>query len=340
MSTAARTIVVEARKTAECAVMLDALADACAALGHRVVRWRGPLSGRVPYERSLPVCDLAILFNGVDRSYRPAMARLRAWGAATLHVELGWHPQAGHYQVDTRGVNADASWAQLPPATEGKTPVEVRSEGDLLVLLQLDHDTQISQYSPWFASSGHLVRFLSEHSALPLRVRAHPRARNHSELSRLLHAAGACWDTSESLEESLALAKAVACINSSAAVAALDAHLPVLCYGKAVYRHEGVVYRLDASPAATRQSTQSLAAGQCELSIEAQRAMVCRIQENQWTTADVATRLPALLEEIFARTPVVEPRQTSSDRVERTLAWFSDLPARWLYRKRRRTTIL
>src|SRR5215218_2558112 len=131
-----RTILVEVRKDPVCAAMLDAMAETCSGLGHRVVRWRGPLSGRMPYGRSLPVCDLAILFNGAHRSYRPVIARLQAWGVATLMVELGWHPQANRYQVDPRGVNASASWAREPLAVEGSTPLQIRPHGDLLLLMQ------------------------------------------------------------------------------------------------------------------------------------------------------------------------------------------------------------
>src|SRR5687768_14613354 len=95
-----RTVLVEVRKDPIGAAMLDAMANCCAAQGHRVIRWRGPLSGRMPYGRWPAVCDLAILYNGAHRAYRPVLARLRARGAATLMVELGWLPQSGHYQVD------------------------------------------------------------------------------------------------------------------------------------------------------------------------------------------------------------------------------------------------
>ncbi len=64
-----RSIIVESRKDPRVAPILDALAECCRQLGHRVGRWRGPLSGRVPHSRRLPVCDVAIVFNGLHRSY-------------------------------------------------------------------------------------------------------------------------------------------------------------------------------------------------------------------------------------------------------------------------------
>jgi hypothetical protein len=332
--TTRRRILVEARKEPVCAVMLDAMARTCREQGYDVVRWRGPLSGRMPYCRSLPVCDLAILFNGAHRTYRPVLARLKAWGAATLFVELGWHPQAGHYQVDSHGVNAGASWAREPLETEGNTPLSIRSEGDLLLLLQLDSDTQITEHSPWFRSMDELVRFVSRNSQLPVRVRPHPKAPNLAELRRTAEECGAAWDDSPDLAESLNRSRAVACINSSAAVAALAAKLPVLCYGNALYRHEQAVYCLNDDPADTARVSEELARGESSLIQEQIDALALRIVARQWTVDEVPLHLSNLVAELLAATPRVMPQLTSSDRVERSLAWLADWPAKLLYRKR------
>jgi len=329
-----RTILVEVRKDPVCAAMLDAMAETCEGLGHRVVRWRGPLSGRMPYGRSLPVCDLAILFNGAHRSYRPVMARLQAWGVATLMVELGWHPQANRYQVDPRGVNASASWAREPLAVEGNTPLQIRPQGDLLLLMQLDNDTQITEHSPSFASMEQLARFVCSHSELPVRVRPHPKSPNLKRLAAVTAECNAEWDDSPSLEAALARCRVAACVNSSAAVTALDAGLPVLCYGNAIYRHPGAVYCLDADPAATRTTTREIASGNSSLSREKIAELVQRIVAKQWTTADVAIRLPPLIANLLDVTPKVAPKLTSSDRVEHSIYWLADLPAKLLYRRR------
>lgn len=329
-----RTILVEVRKDPICAAMLDAMAETCGSLGHRVVRWRGPLSGRMPYGRSLPVCDLAILFNGAHRSYRPVMARLQAWGVATLMVELGWHPQANRYQVDPRGVNASASWAREPIEVECSTPVRVRPHGDLLLLTQLDNDTQITEQSPWFASMDQLIRFICSASALPVRVRPHPKSPDMERLQVVVAECGACWDDSPSLAAAVARGRAAACVNSSAAIAALDAGMPVLCYGNAIYRHPGAVYCLDQDPSATLAATGEVASGKCSLSQEKIAALVQRIVNRQWTVPEVPNRLPPLISELLAATPKVSPKLTSSDCVEHSIYWLADLPARLLYRRR------
>jgi hypothetical protein len=329
-----RTILVEVRKDPVCAAMLDAMAETCGDMGHRVVRWRGPLSGRMPYGRSLPVCDLAILFNGAHRSYRPVMARLQAWGVATLMVELGWHPQANRYQVDHRGVNASASWAREPIETDGNAPLSIRRQGDLLLLMQLDNDTQISEQSPWFSSMEQLIRFVCSSSELPVRVRRHPKSPQVEHLRGIVEECGAEWDASSSLEGALAGCRAAACVNSSAAVAALDAGLPVLCYGNAIYRHPGVVYCLNQDPLATIAATKEIASGMSSLNQEKIAKLVQRIVARQWTAADVAARLPPLVADLLAATPQVSPKLTSSDRVEHSIYWLADLPARLLYRRR------
>jgi hypothetical protein len=272
--------------------MLDAMAEACHDIGHCVVRWRGPLSGRMPYRRSLPVCDLAILFNGIHRAYRSVLARLHAWGAATLMIELGFYPQANHYQVDPRGVNASASWASEPIDVDKNTPLPIRLNGDLLLLMQLDDDTQITEHSPWFASMEQLIRFVGSCSALPVRVRLHPKPPNLERVREQVAEAGAELDRSSSLEAALSRCRAAACVNSSAVVAALAVGLPVLCYGNAVYRLVGAVYCLDADPQATRAATAELAMGRSSLSQEKIAALVARIVARQWTTAEVPSRLP------------------------------------------------
>lgn len=335
-----RKIVVEARKDPQCASALDAIASVCRSLGHEVVRWRGPLSGRMPFGRWLPVCDLAVLWNGAHRSYRPALARLRAWGASTLFVELGWHPQQGRFQIDHRGVNGAVSWSQEPLTSTGKTTLPLRSQGDLLVLLQLDDDTQITERSPYFANMEAFAKFMCRNSAMPVRLRAHPKAKLSEQGRRELASSGCLWDTASSLAKSLEGCRAVACINSSSAVEAMAAGLPVMCYGESIYRHPGAVYCLSDNPLATRQVSEQLASGICELISERCAEVVDRVHAKQWTIEDFPDQLPGMLEGLLTRTPVVKPMLTSSDRLEQAICWTVDAPARILYAHRMRGTCI
>ena len=294
------TILVEARKDANVRPALDLIAETCRSLGHDVFRWRGPLSGRVPYWRHPFPCDLAVLFNGTHIKYASSLARFKQMGAKLLFVELGWHPQKGTVQIDPAGINARASWASEALDAVGVTLLKVREQGDLLVLMQLDGDTQITELSPWFANMRQFVTHICRHSALPVRVRAHPLASPDASLVREVEALGGTWDQSASLREALTRCKAVACVNSSSGVEALAQRLPVLCYGLANYRLPGAVFSLTNRPEETVDATEQLATGNCSLSAERCAATLTRVLDHQWPFAEIPRRLPAILEPLLA----------------------------------------
>jgi hypothetical protein len=324
------TILVEARRDPAPAKALDQIAATCRDLGHDLFRWRGPLSGRVPYWRRVFPCDLAILWNGSHPAYRQIVAALRRRGAAVLLAELGWHPQKDTIQIDPAGINARASWAGQPLTAMGRTPLPVRQVGDLLVVLQLDRDTQITQLSPWFADMGSVVELVCRHSALPVRVRAHPREPPGEDLRRRVESLGGTWDDSPSLAAALSRAKALACVNSSCGVEALAACLPVLCYGRAIYRHSGAVYCLRDDPEATQQATAALAAGHCGLFCEPIAELLGRIREHQWPLAEIPQRLPRLLEQGLIAAELSTARHASW--LGPLIRWTRDLPPRLLPR--------
>jgi hypothetical protein len=295
------TILVEARKSPAAGAFLDRAAQVLRDGGHRVVRWRGPRSGRVPYSRLLWPCDLAILFNGTHTGYRPYHCYLDRWQTPRLYVELGWYPQQDHFQVDPQGINAAASWAGQRLESPCRTPLPVRGSGDLLVVLQHDQDTQITEMSPWFENMLAFVRHLVEHSALPLRLRKHPRHALDAQIGELADAKGIVWDQSPSLAAALDTCKAVACVNSSSAVEALARGLPVLCFGKAVYRHPGAVICLTDDADQLDAATRELREGRCGLFVEPIEELVRRITTRQWTLDDVRRRLPPLVESLLER---------------------------------------
>ncbi len=305
-----RKIVVESRKDLRVAPILDALAEGCRSLGHQIIRWRGPLSGRVPYSRRIPMCDLAILFNGLHRSYSSSLATFRSLGVTPIFVELGWYPQNGTFQIDPMGINATAGWCKRPLVSRPLTRLPVRCDGDLLVLLQLDTDSQISNLSPWFANMAQWLAHMSHHSRLPLRIRRHPLSQPSAEVVRLVERRNLAWDHCTSLADSLSTARAVACVNSSGGIEALAHKIPVLCYGESVFRQAGAVYCLTDDGAQTRAITGELAAGNCQLSEQLVDELVARVTANQWTIYDVPQRLPALLQAVLAKHDAV-PRSAS-----------------------------
>ena len=296
---AMQSIVVESRSDPRVAPILDALADGCRQLGHRVLHWRGPLSGRVPYSRRLPVGDVAIIFNGLHPSYEQSLRKLYSLGITPIFVELGWHPQNGTFQIDTAGINALASWTSQPLTNKPRTPLKVRPQGDLLLLLQLDGDTQITHLSPWFVNMAQWVKHMSQFSRLPLRIRRHPLSQPSPEVMRFVELHRLHWDFTSSLNESLANCRAVACVNSSGAVEAIANKIPVLCYGESVFRHQHATYCLTNDGLRTVAITQELAEEKCTLAEESVDELIGRITSRQWTICDVPTRLPALLQIAF-----------------------------------------
>ncbi|WP_425614866.1 hypothetical protein NA78x_004747 [Anatilimnocola sp. NA78] len=323
-----KTILVEDRTCPLAKPALQAIADTCSALGHRVVRWRGPFSGRVPHSRRLQRCHAAFVWNGVHPGYAAALAELAAMKARVAYVELGWNPQRGTCQIDTAGINATTSWSNEPLVAMGKTRLPVRAQGDLLVPLQLDDDTQITQLSPWFPNMHALVEFLCRNSQLPVRVRQHPKAPLDAHLKQLTLRLGGTWDESPSFAAAVEKCRAVALVNSSVGVEALGQQLPVLCYGLSTYRHDGAVYCLDNDGAATAQVTTELRGQHSSLTIERVAAAYHRVMSQQWTHAEIPRRLPAIVNQLLVgAVDFPETSQGLWSHVVRLLAPWSN-PAR------------
>jgi hypothetical protein len=297
------TILVEDRACPRCKPILQAIAETCDSLGHQVLRWRGPFSGRVPHSRQLSRCHAAFIWNGAHPKLVPALAALQRMRAQVAFVELGWNPQRGTCQIDRRGINAAASWVNEPLLVNGRKPLPIRGWGDLLVALQLDDDTQITKLSPWFANMRQFVEFLCRHSRLPVRVRPHPLAPVDHVLQRMVLELGGGWDESQTFAVALERCRAVAILNSSVGIEALGQQLPVLCYGLASYRQEGAVYCLDATPEATERATAQLASGVSDLTIERVQATFSRVMSHQWRCAEIGQRLPHLLAEMLSEAP-------------------------------------
>ena len=159
------------------------------------------------------------------------------------------------------------------------------TDGDLLLLLQLDSDSQIINLSPWFANMAQWVAHMSDHSHLPLRIRRHPLSQPSAEVVRLVEECDLVWDHCTTLADSLVTARAVACILRSSRT--LAHKLPVLCYGESVFRHPGVVDCLSDDGAQTRAITGDLSVGRCDLSEQLIDELVNRVTANQWTIYDV-----------------------------------------------------
>jgi len=287
----ARPILVESRDDPRAGRVLDGLARAAIDLGRTVTRWR--------HGQALPAAPVAqaIVWNGLTPEYEALRAEASK-GLPVLWAELGWLPHDTTFQLDPQGVNALTSWAGDPIDTPERGPLEVR-DGDLLILLQWDEDQQIKRLSPWFESMADWLRFLDANvRGLAMVVRPHPAfAPGLDALQIVERSTRMRWDTSDTLIEALEGAAAVATINSSAAVQALAAGVPVLCYGRAVYRHWPAVWTMGLDAAATTAATRRDLDGWGLHNLDrgAVAAMVERIMGRQWRLDDLPWRLAPLL---------------------------------------------
>jgi len=282
-------ILVESRDDPRAGPVLDGLARAAIDLGRTVTRWR--------HGQALPAAPVAqaIAWNGLTPEYEELRAEASK-GLPVLWAELGWLPHDTTFQLDPQGVNALASWADEPVRVPERGPLEVR-DGDLLVLLQWDEDQQIKRLSPWFESVGAWLRFLDMCvRGLPMVVRAHPAFAPGLDVLQIVERSTRMrWDGSATLTEALDGAAAVATINSSAAVQALAAGLPVLCYGRAVYRHWPAVWTMSPHPEFTTAAIHRLRHRTEAADRGAVAAMVERIMGRQWRLDDLPWRLAPLL---------------------------------------------
>lgn len=307
-----RIVVEERQPTQPATPTLEGIAESLQSLGHEVLRWTH-FEGR---GGPLPECDLAFLWNGLHPVYWEAIFFLWRRGQAKLvFLELGWLPQGTTFQLDGGGINALANWAgSLDPKPTGE-PVSARP-GDLLVALQSDSDMQLlwKSLSPWFQAANPFLKHLAEHSQLPMRIRPHPTAGCHPSTIKFVEECDRMtWDAAPTLEESMESAAAVAVINSTCGLRALEIGLPVLCYGSAIYRYPGAVYCMSDNGAETARVTGDLKVhrlhaavprdaqlcGTCELDKGAQRAVIEHILQHQYTLDD----LPGCLEPFLGQTP-------------------------------------
>ncbi len=293
-----QTIAVETMASQYARAGLNRVAEILSEEGYQVVRWQGPYARRFKFVAStIPPCDAAVIWNGLKPRYQLPVKTLRREKIPFLLMEVGWHPQKGTYQLDWQGINTDASWVSdlLQQKFPKQSPIQLsRLSSDLLVVMQNDADSQITHYSPHFKNMEAFLRFLIDVSKLPLRVRFHPRHPPGYGLRKLIrkNRHRLVIDQSNSLSAALDTAVAVACVNSSSAVEAMQRGVPVLCFGDAIYRVPDAVYCLSDDSNAVNQVTQSLLNGQCDLGIAAVEKVVSAIECHQLSLDEL--RIPLL----------------------------------------------
>lgn len=278
-------LLVETRSDERCGPFLDECALWAEALGHDVIRFRN--------EAPRTDFDSVILWNGQHPVYDSLIQHLHETGKPAIYVELGWLPQDGTFQVDTEGVNCEASWLgeDIPSTT---TEMLKCRDGDLLICLQTENDMQIRRHSPHFQNMATWLHTIQRNSALPLRVRFHPLAHPVGRIWNLLLEHEIPVDDSETVDEAFEGAAAVAVINSTCGFQAIEAGLPVLCFGEALYRRPFLVYLL-RNGIDIQQATEDVRDKRCHLSPVLMQNFIEVVKSKQWTLEDVRYRLGPML---------------------------------------------
>jgi hypothetical protein len=279
---------------------MEMIAENAMALGHSVAWWKGFFVDmeHIPSEAQYPPPsgDLAIVWNGLAQATERYHDAWRMAGTPVIYAEAGWYPQKGNFQMDHRGVNAAASWCGNPMPFPKKTRVSVSNKGEILVILQVEGDSQLQFFSPWVDMAS-MLRLLGGSAPQTLVIRRHPRQDPSEELRRVINALPKWrWDDSPTLTEALKKYDLLATINSSSAIEAMSAGKVVLCFGKAVFRVQGAVVCMSGDGELTRR----LLAHPESLPVyrEGQQMVVSSIVAHQWNSANVRRKLHQLLESV------------------------------------------
>jgi hypothetical protein len=266
----------------------NALVRSFQKLGYDVYIW---------YHRSqLPKrCDFLIWWGcNIDR---PLLLRGRQTKGQIIYLERGWTMDRNTCcQLDTRGTGGLASWAGEGLQWSPTQPLDVKPDGDLLVVLRYERSDgrpvdNVRELSPYFLDNLTWLEHIQAGCKMPVRLRPHPITKAHRN-SPLQHFAKMCgweWDVEGDFVEATKRSKAVAVLDSTAGVWAMELGLPVLCFGIQVYRHPGVVYCLGNDVTKTKAAVDELMLGKTSLNKAAVEAMLAKIRAKQWYAKDEAT---------------------------------------------------
>jgi len=217
---------------------------------------------------------------------------IKADGLPVLYLELGFFDRHNYTQIDHRGFNHTASWADdwhlvLREGHAAKRffkvwprdllPV-VRRSGRIVVLGQVCGDTQMLESE----TDNSATLFEAVRQAVDGRAevvyRPHPTARRQPVVDESL------WTTG-TLDEDIASAAFVVCINSNAGNEALAMGCPVLCLGPALYAMAGGA--LQTTLANLPQAIGQMLEGWMPDPVAVFRYLY-RLGERQWNQAELA----------------------------------------------------
>ena len=295
-----QTVLIETCQGTHFIPTLNCLAEACRRLGYRVARWY--------HKPPLPVeADILFWFGPDPTPLKERMVHSHPKPLRVILIEAGWTLDRNQcLQIDEKGCNGLASWAEEPFDFTPEGPIEVRKDGDLLVCLRYERENRATDnvhvLCPGFPSNHAWVDHINQaNPGVPIRLRPHFATKDKLNIMLRDVARRNKWewdDPNVPLTTSIKRAKAVAVLDSSAGVQAMELGLPVLCFGRQVYRFPNVVSCLNSDVVKTNEVLRGLAKGNTDIDKGAVKAMLARIRSRQWYRNDIDL-WPARLQKEF-----------------------------------------
>jgi glycosyltransferase involved in cell wall biosynthesis len=180
-----------------------------------------------------------IFHNGLHPSYQHVLIRVKSNfpKIPIVYSELGWFPQQGNIYFDTRGTNGASSIAaeSFEKFCSRNYPQDHNPNflvGNILIITQLEGDTNIISNSPMFKSMDNFISHVLKKIPPDVNVviKTHPLDRDKSRFEKFIdHRVSLIHDGD--IEEMLTSAKAVFTINSTVALTALNYPCNIYCFG-------------------------------------------------------------------------------------------------------------
>jgi len=194
--------------------------------------------------------DVLAVWTGRREPDSKIVATAEAAGITVLRAEHGFFDRTKNFHVDHEGILHWASWCRKlrGPAPAGGAarlasvwpkpiePARVLKTGYVLVIGQMDGDTQMQDSAISEALPLEKIVMRSLPKGIDARFRPHPKGLRGYQMRR--HYLPLC--EAETLEAALAGARFVVTINSNTGVEAIAQGVPVLAFGPATYLTAGV----------------------------------------------------------------------------------------------------
>jgi glycosyltransferase involved in cell wall biosynthesis len=189
-----------------------------------------------------------ILFhNGQLLQYQAVLQKVKSLGIPIIYSELGWLPQKDNVYFDLEGVNARSSLARLDRNNFSghhirfpKTRKSSIRNNDVLILLQLENDTNILYNSPKFKSNIAFIEAIANSKKVgKIYIRPHPKDKNTEKYTNLI-SEKIILDTISSLDSLLKKVSSVAGFNSTALIEALYHDVNIYLFGYGILNNKEV----------------------------------------------------------------------------------------------------